>query len=151
MRKADFFLSEIDRKKTRRAVEEELLKFEKTLLTAPLRKKPKVTASFQLVPGGSSNQFSSSTENAAVENLDQERDRIEYIDMMTEIINRLPEDERCIIVKEYMDDSTKFNYEIFEEIGISRSHYYRLKSRAFYKLALMLRIEVYVPKRKVRA
>ena len=150
MKKVDFFLSEIDRKKTRQAVEKELIKFERVLLSAPLRKQPKVTTSFQLVPANGGNQFHSRTEDAAIDNIDQEKARNDYMEMMTETINRLPEDERSIIVLEYMESSTKYNYERSNELGISRSQYYKLKSRAFYKLALMLRIEVYVPKRKVR-
>ena len=35
------------------------------------------------------------------------------------------------------------SYELYNEMGMSESKYYRIKSRAFYKLAFALRIEVY--------
>jgi ArpU family phage transcriptional regulator len=36
-----------------------------------------------------------------------------------------------------------FDYEIYNEIGMSERRYYRLKARIFYKLAFILKIEEY--------
>jgi len=36
-----------------------------------------------------------------------------------------------------------YDYELYNEMGMSESKYYRLKARTFYKLAFILRIEVY--------
>jgi hypothetical protein len=36
-----------------------------------------------------------------------------------------------------------YDYELYNEMGMSESKYYWLKVRAFYKLEFILRIEVY--------
>jgi len=36
-----------------------------------------------------------------------------------------------------------YDYEVYNEMGISESKFYRIREKAFYKLAFALRIEVY--------
>ncbi|MFA9457414.1 ArpU family phage packaging/lysis transcriptional regulator, partial [Halalkalibacter sp. AB-rgal2] len=38
----------------------------------------------------------------------------------------------------------EFDYQIYNDLGLSERQYYRIKSRAFYKLAFILKIEVVV-------
>ena len=59
-------------------------------------------------------------------------------------VNRLTKLERELIIKRYMTyDEESYDYEIYNEMGISESKFYRIREKAFYKLAFALRIEVY--------
>jgi ArpU family phage transcriptional regulator len=138
-----FKLPEIDREKTKEAVEAALEKYRFYLLTVPEEKLPKVTATYSLVPPSNTNAFHSSTEDAAIDKVDFERERDQYLERIIRGVNRLSKMEREIIYKRYLEDEETFDYEIYNNIGFSERRYYRLKARIFYKLAFILRIEVY--------
>ncbi|WP_163102269.1 ArpU family phage packaging/lysis transcriptional regulator [Peribacillus alkalitolerans] len=138
-----FLLPEIDREKTKVAVESALEKYRYFLLTIPEERLPKVTATYSLASVAPSNQFHSSTEQAVIDKVDYEREREEYIERIRRAVNRLSYKEREIIIKRYLEDEEVFDYEIYNEIGYSERRYYRLKARIFYKLAFLLKIEVY--------
>ncbi|WP_245823542.1 ArpU family phage packaging/lysis transcriptional regulator [Metabacillus halosaccharovorans] len=138
-----FRLPEIDREKTKEAVEAALEKYRFYLLTVPDEKLPKVTATYSLVPPSNTNAFHSSTEDAAIDNVDRERERYRYLEWVIRGVNRLTKMEREIIYKRYLEDEETFDYEVYNEIGFSERRYYRLKARIFYKLAFILKIEVY--------
>jgi ArpU family phage transcriptional regulator len=139
----DFLLPEIDREKTKSAVEEKLEKYRLCLLSLPEEKTPKVTASYSLVPPTNTNGFHSSTEEAAIHKVDQDKERESYIEWIRKGINKLKFKEREIIVKRYLNDEELYDYEIYNQLGMSERKYYRLKARAFYSLAFALKIEVY--------
>ncbi|UII58106.1 ArpU family transcriptional regulator (plasmid) [Cytobacillus spongiae] len=141
-----FMLPEIDREKTRAAVESALEKYRFFLLTVPEDKLPKVTATYSLVPPSFSNDFHSSTEQAALDRIELDLARNRHIDWVLRGVNRLSKLEREIIYKRYLENEEVFDYEIYNEIGMSERRYYRLKARIFYKLAFILRIEVYIGK-----
>jgi ArpU family phage transcriptional regulator len=141
-----FKLPEIDREKTKMAVEAALEKYRFYLLTVPEEKLPKVTASYSLSPPAFSNQFHSSTESAVIDKVDFERERDKYLEWMRKAINRLKFKEREIIIKRYLEDDDIYDYELYNMIGMSERKYYRLKARAFYSLAFALKIEVYEEK-----
>ncbi|OAT71290.1 ArpU family phage packaging/lysis transcriptional regulator [Parageobacillus thermoglucosidasius] len=136
-------LDEIDRKATKKAVEAALEKYRIYLLTLRLDQLPRVTQHYSLVPPSNTNKFHSSTEEMAIRNADYERERDEYIQRVTAAINRLSKWERAIIIRRYMLEDDIYDYEIYNGLGMSERKYYRIKSRAFYKLAFALRIEVY--------
>jgi ArpU family phage transcriptional regulator len=138
-----FILPEIDREMTKQAVEAALEKYRFYLLTVPVEKLPKVTASYSLTPPAFSNQFHSSTESAVIDKVDFERERDEYIERIRKAVNRLAFKERELIIKRYLSDEEVYDYELYNETGYSERKYYRLKARIFYKLAFLLRIEVY--------
>lgn len=138
-----FILPEIDREKTKYAVEAALERYRFYLLQLPDEQLPKVTATYSLVPPGQNNQFHSSTEAAVINLVDYERERDEYIEKVRKAVNRLGSKEREIIIKRYLNDEEMYDYEIYNEIGLSERRYYRQKARIFYKLAFLLRIEVY--------
>jgi ArpU family phage transcriptional regulator len=139
----EFILCEIDRDATKKAVEAALEKYRVFLLTQSLDKLPKVTQQYLLVPPSNTNKFHSSTEEMAIRNADYERERSEYIKRITLAVNRLSYWERAIIIRRYMTEDDVFDYEIYNDLGMSERKYYRIKSRAFYKLAFALKIEVY--------
>jgi ArpU family phage transcriptional regulator len=138
----DFKLPEIDRELTKTAVEGALEKYMIYLLMEPEERMPKVTQSFSLIPPAPSNQFHSSTEDAAVNYLDEVKERQDYLQRIRKAVNRLAIQERGIIINRYMNQEDVFDYEVYNELGMSERKYYRVKGRAFYKLAFMLKIEV---------
>jgi ArpU family phage transcriptional regulator len=138
-----FMLPEIDRDKTKAAVESALEKYRFYLLTIPEDKLPKVTATYSLVPPSFSNEFHSSTEQAVLDRIELDMARKKHIEWVLRGVNRLSKMEREVIYKRYMEDEEVFDYEIYNEIGMSERRYYRLKARTFYKLAFILKIEIY--------
>jgi ArpU family phage transcriptional regulator len=79
----------------------------------------------------------------AISNADYERERSEYIKRVAMAVNRLGYWERAILIRRYMTEDDVYDYEIYNDFGMSERKYYRIKSRAFYKLAFALKIEVY--------
>lgn len=137
-----FFLPEIDREKTKEAVESALEKYRMFLLSVPEDKVPKTTATYSLTPPAFSNQFHSSTEDAVIGKVDQEKEREKYIEWIRKAINRLSYKERELIIKRYLEEDM-YDYELYNQMGMSERKYYRDKARTFYKLAFALKIEVY--------
>lgn len=143
MGKQLFMLPEIDREKTKAAVESALDMYRFYLLTVPEEYLPKVTSTYSLVPPAFSNQFHSSTEQAVVDRVDQELSKKKHIAWVLRGVNRLNKMEREIIYKRFLGDEEMYDYELYNELGMSERRYYRLKARIFYKLAFILRIEIY--------
>ncbi|PAQ15053.1 ArpU family transcriptional regulator [Bacillaceae bacterium SAOS 7] len=142
----ELFLAEIDREATKAAVEASLEKYRLFLLTQTEEMTPKITAAYSMLPPAPNNQFHSSTEDMAIERADREAECYKYIKWITRAVNRLSYVERSIIVSRYMIDNEVYDYQIYNRLGMSQRQYYRIKSTAFYKLALALKIEVYVNK-----
>ena len=143
MNQLSFTLPKIDREKTRKAVEGILEKYRLYLLQVPETKLPKVTTTYSLVPPHFGNEFRSSIEKAAIERVDYERERDAFLKRIQQAVNRLSFKERQVIIERYMGFEEKYDYEVYNELGMSERGYYRVKSRAFYKLLFILRIEVY--------
>ncbi len=137
-----FKLPEIDRKSTRESVESLLEKYRMYLLQTSLDRLPTITATYTLVlnTGGLP---SSSTESAAIANADYDRERKRFIEWIARAVNRLPRDERSIIVQRYLQEEELYDYQTYTELNMSERNYFRLKARAFYKLAFALKAEVY--------
>lgn len=137
------FVRDLDGEKTKEAVEAALEKYRMYMLTVPDEHPPRVTQTYSLVPPSQTNAFHSSTEDAAIKKVDFERERDEYMEKIRRAVNRLNKTERELIIKRYLSNEEMYDYELYNEMGMSESKYYRLKARAFYKLAFILRIEVY--------
>lgn len=137
-----FNLPEIDRDKTKVAVEKALETYRLFSLQVSLDRLPSITASYSLAPAAG-NLPSSSTEQAAIANVEYEQKRVKYITWIANAVNRISKIERTIIYKRYLQDNELFDYQIYRELNMSERNYYRLKSRLFYKLAFALKIEVY--------
>ncbi|WP_240371702.1 ArpU family phage packaging/lysis transcriptional regulator [Anoxybacteroides rupiense] len=137
-------LRDVDGEKTKEAVEAALEKYRIYMLTVPDEWLPKVTQTYHLdVPPSQTNAFRSSTESAAISKADFERERDEYMNRIVRAVNRLTKLQRELIVKRYMSVEEPRDYDVYNEMCISESKYYRERERAFYKLAFALRIEVY--------
>ncbi len=142
-----FKLPEFDRKETQKNVENALELYRLYLLTIPEEKLPKVTASYSLVPPSNTNGFHSSTEDIAIERADEDRAREEYVERFRKAVNKLSPRERDAVILRYLGDEELFDYEVYNQLGMSESYYHqKFKPRIFYKLALALKIEVYKKK-----
>ena len=137
------FLRDTDGEKTKEAVEAALEKYRMYMLTVPDEFLPRVTQTYSLMLPSNTNAFHSSTESAAIKKVDFERERDEYMERIRRAVNRLNKMERELIIKRYMTLEEPYDYEVYNEMGMSERKYYRIKSRAFYKLAFALKIEVY--------
>lgn len=142
-----FKLPEFDRKETQKNVENALELYRLYLLTIPEEKLPKVTASYSLVPPSNTNGFHSSTEEIAIDRADADRAREEYVERFRKAVNKLSPREREAVILRYLGDEELFDYEVYNQLGMSESYYHqKFKPRIFYKLALALKIEVYKKK-----
>lgn len=137
-----FNLPEIDRDSTKQAVEKALETYRLYALQVSLDRQPAITASYSFTPP-SARLPSSSTEQAALANVEYEQERLKYINWIVNAVNRLSKTERMIIHKRYLSDDEMFDYQIYNEMCISERNYYRMKARTFYKLAFALKIEVF--------
>lgn len=137
-----FILPEIDRKETRESVESLLEKYRIYLLQTSLDRLPSITAAYTLIlnTGGLP---SSSTESSAIANVDYESERKRFIECVVRAVNRLTRDERSIIIQRYLQEDEMYDYQTYAELNMSERNYFRLKARAFYKLAFALKVEVY--------
>lgn len=135
-------LPDIDGKETKKEVEKIISEFRNYLMHTSLGQMPNVTAKYTLVPptGGFDG---SSTETAAVNNVDYEINRKKLMDKIIRAVNRLSYKERSIITMKFFGEEELFDYEVYTELCLSHRTYYRIKSSAFYKLALALKIVVY--------
>jgi len=138
-----FKLPEINREETRNQVEESLEKYQMFMLMDPVDLEPKVTASYTLTQPSNTNEVHSKTETQAVKKVEQEWARQNYTTKIQKAVNRLSYEERTVAVERYMKGDSVFDYEVYNELGYSERKYYRIKARAFYKLAIILRLEVY--------
>lgn len=134
-----FKLPEIDRDETRAAVEEA---FEAYRLYKYLEDGPNVTAQYPTNDADTihGSGFHSSTESAAYRSIDHTK----AIEQMDRAVNRLSRMEREIMKRRYMkdEDEREYDADIMIELAINKNRYYKEKSRAFYKLAFALRIEI---------
>ena len=143
------FFQDIDGEKTKQAVETILERYRIYMLAVPDEQLPRITPSYSLVPPSNTNAFYSSTESAVIRKIDKEREREEFIQRMCWAVNKLSQRERELITKRYMTLEDVHDYMLYPELGMSEKTYYNVKKRAFYKLALALRIEVYKQKAPV--
>jgi ArpU family phage transcriptional regulator len=137
-------LPKINNKATKKEVEKALYIYRDYLITLPNFLLPKVTASYSFGPPAHSNAFHSKTEGAALERLEYEHMRDEYLTKIHDAVNTLTEDERQIIIKKYMSSNDLgYDREIMMDLGVGKTKYYEIKGAAMLRLAFALKIEVY--------
>ncbi|WP_338754269.1 ArpU family phage packaging/lysis transcriptional regulator [Bacillus sp. FJAT-52991] len=119
----DLFLAEIDREATKAAVESELNKYRFLLLTTTDDMTPKITPEYSMVPPSPNNSFHSTTEDIAIKRADMEVHRSKFIKRIAMAVNRLGYMERSIIVSRYMKEDDVYDYEVYNQLGMSESKY----------------------------
>lgn len=142
-------LPEIDREATQLNVEKEIAKYRVYCFSIPEERLPKVTASYSLVPPSNTNEFHSSTEEIAIDRVDDQRRKEKFIEHFRRAVNRLPPKERQAFILKYLGEEELFDYEVYNELGMSETYYHKtFKPRIFYNLAFALRVEVYKDKKE---
>ena len=136
-------IPQIDEEATKLKAEKLLDQYRLYLLQVPDDFLPKVTPTYSIVPPSITNEFHSSTEEAALKRLDWEIQRDKFLKRIQRAVNRLSQRERQAIVMLYMKQEEMYNYEVYAEMGLSQRSYYRVKVKALYRLAFALREEVY--------
>lgn len=136
-------IPQIDEEAIKLKAEKLLDQYRLNLLQVPDDFLPKVTPTYSIVPPSITNEFHSSTEEAALKRLDWEIQRDKFLKRIQRAVNRLSQRERQIIVMLYMQLEEMYDYEVYAEMGMSQRSYYRAKAKALYRLAFALREEVY--------
>lgn len=134
----------INEKATKKAVERALYRYRDFLISLPIYLMPNITPSYSLTPPSNTNAFHSSTESAALERIEYEEMRNQYLSEIHNAVNTLKEQERQILIKKYLlHDELGYDQDIWAEIGVGRTKYYQMKGEAMLRLAFALKIEVY--------
>jgi ArpU family phage transcriptional regulator len=137
------FQKEIDKEATRRRVEQYLETARIYRQIGFVRREMKVTATLEPRYHAKTNAVGKPAEKTAVWNVDNEA-RIRDIEERVEhAVARLGSLEKQIIEKRYLGDEDVFDYDVYTELHLSERKYYRLKSKALFKLAYMLHLEVF--------
>lgn len=141
------FLPELDRKETQKAVEAALEKYRICKYLTFEEREASITPSYAAREHGETNTTSDQTAQVAISNVDGQEARRAYCERVERAVRRLPRMERQIIEERYMTNDTDYItdqhvYDFQLEPPISAPTYIKLRWRAFYKLALDLRIEV---------
>ncbi|MGE7937333.1 ArpU family phage packaging/lysis transcriptional regulator [Bacillus paramycoides] len=145
------FLPKIDRAATQEKLEGVLESVRIYRQFGMIRKEMKVTPSYEMREHGPTHAIGKPLEDVAIANL-QQIEREKWLETMSFRVNQAlsrfgnsqtGKNQREIIVKRYLEDEDVCDYMIYNEIGMSERTYRRVKSRAFYKLAFALRLEVY--------
>jgi len=136
------FLPKIDRKETQRRVEEALETARIYKQIGFVRREISNTPNYEPRYHGQTNKTSAPAEECAIWNADQEERLQSLTDRVDRALNRLSSTQREIIRRRYLESEDALDYLICGELGLSKRTYEREKARAFYLLALMLKLEV---------
>jgi ArpU family phage transcriptional regulator len=127
-------------RKARKQVEAAFEKYRIYLFALPEENLPKITPSYSIIPPTKNNQFHSTTEDIAIKRVDFEREQHEYLSIIQKAVNKCTEEERTILIKRYLEEEDIFDYQVYNEIGLSESVFYKKKKKALEKLAIILGI-----------
>ncbi|GAF63601.1 hypothetical protein BTS2_0492 [Bacillus sp. TS-2] len=143
----DFDLPELDRKKTKEAVESELEKYRLFKYLAFEEREASITTSPEERFHGPTNTTSDQVAQVAIYNAHEQQLRKEYIERIERSVKRLAPMERNLLEKRYMSDDAEYKTDLqvynFEfQPPISQSTYHKIRWKAFYKLAFYLNVAV---------
>lgn len=142
-----FELPELDRKATQKAVEAALEKYRIFKYITYDDKEVSVTSHIDEIGGGKSNLTSDKTADVAIHNADEKERRRQYCERIERAVKRLSKMERFLIEERYMSEEAEYitDYNVYchkFQPPISHMTYYKIRWKAFYKLALNLNIAV---------
>lgn len=137
----DKLLPELDRRKTQAAVEALLEKYRIYKTITFEAREASITASYTERFHGPTNVTSDQTAQIAVHNVDVPAARMAFCQVIESIVERLNEREQLIIRERYMKQDDVFDYKVYNYIldpPVSKDTYTKIRTRAFYKMALAL-------------
>jgi ArpU family phage transcriptional regulator len=136
-------LMEINREETRRRVEQELERARIYKTVGFVRRETQQTPSYEPRYHGATNTTSNQIENVAIFNVDSEARLKTAYDRVNAALRGLSRMEKDIINMRYLEEDA-LDFNVYNELALSERSYYRRKSRALYKLAFAMRLEVFI-------
>lgn len=131
-------LPELDRRKTQRAVEGV---FDKYRIYRTITFEIRESGAGPYTEKTGKPVLGRRTGNSTTGEMDEPAARKQYCDLVDSIVERLDERERLLIRERYMKSDEVFDYKVYNHIfdpPVSKDTYVKIRSRAFYKLALAL-------------
>jgi ArpU family phage transcriptional regulator len=146
----DFELPELDRKATKRKVEEHLEKYRLFKYLTFEERESSITASSTPRYHGATNQTSDQTGSIAIHNVDEQEKRKQFCLRTERAVKHLPPMERFLIEARYMSEDSEYITDLAVychrfKPPISHVTYDKIRWKAFYRLALNLNIAVTKP------
>ncbi|MGG0387823.1 ArpU family phage packaging/lysis transcriptional regulator [Priestia megaterium] len=140
-----FLLSEIDKKKTQKAVEDAFEKYRLFKYLSFEEREASTIASPNIRYHALTNQRMDQTGSIAIYNVDQERMRKDFCLHVEKAVRGLPKMERFLIEERYMSVETEYltDYNVYNfkfQPPISEKTYSKIRWKAFYKIALHLNL-----------
>lgn len=137
----------LDKKKTKIEVEAAFERYRIYKFLNFEQRESKITTSVAPRYHGLTNVISDQTAAVAVHNVDEQKKRNEYIELIDTIVSQLPIQERFLINERYLcqeaDYLTDYNIYCFKfDPPISEKTYAKIRWRAMSKIALTLEIAV---------
>lgn len=136
-------LPKIDREATRKRVEEHLETVRIYKQIGFVRKEIRNTPAYTPRYHGNTNAISKPAEDNATWNVDKERELEEMVQRVDRAVNRLSKKQQEIIRMRYLTDDDALDFNVCSDLHLSDRTYRRIKGTAIYKLAFMLKLEVY--------
>lgn len=134
-------LPKLDRRKTQAAIEGAMEKYRIYKTITFEEREARLTSSYQETPSGYTGTTSDSTARTAIYNVDMPAARAAYCERIERIVERLNERERLLVRERYMKQDDVFDYKVYNHIfdpPISKDTYVKVRTGAFYKMALSL-------------
>lgn len=143
----DFELPELDRKATKRKVEEHLEKYRLFKYLIFEEREASITSSPDPRYHGPTNETSDQTGSIAIRNVDEQEKRKHFCLKTERAVKHLPPMERFLIEARYMAEDSEylFDHNIYSfkfQPPISWVTYDKIRWKAFYRLALNLNLAV---------
>ena len=134
-------LPKLDRRKTQAAVEAAMEKYRIYKTITFEEREARVTSSYNETPSGYTGTTSDSTARTAIYNVDMPAARVAYCERIERIVERLNDRERLLLRERYMKQDDVFDYKVYNHVfdpPISKDTYVKVRTGAFYKMALTL-------------
>ena len=104
---------------------------------------PTITPTYTLTPPSNTNTFSSKTENVAIERAEYELERTAYMNKIHAALATLKREERTILIERYLKEDVRYDIDIWTDLHIGKTKFYKLKWQAMLRMAFALKVEVY--------
>ncbi|MHA3225698.1 ArpU family phage packaging/lysis transcriptional regulator [Globicatella sp. PHS-GS-PNBC-21-1553] len=134
-------VKKINYRKSKKNVSKVITNYERKLMRVKAGRQPKITQSFKLELISTSNTSHSSTEDAAIYNLEGFREDLNFIDHVNDCLNRLDLEDRQIIWYSMFQNLP--NIQVAEMVNTSYSNLLIKKRNAIELFAIALQCEVY--------
>mgnify|MGYP002507190048 CR=1 FL=1 len=133
----------LDEKETWRRVEERLESARLYKRFGFIRREAKITAAYSDMPRSNTGVTSDQTADISIYNVDREEELQRKHDQIMKAVGRLARLQREIIQLRYLDDEEVTDINVYGELNVSERSYYYAKSKAMYRLAFALALEVF--------